>query len=89
MISTDGEIDLAVSERYDESMRLHAAFIERGQLAGVFRRGDPEVLARLLSAMIAAYQSLDPSVIADESDAGERLPLAELHEIIEDALSLA
>ena len=86
MQSADREIDVAMRERYEEAMRLQAALVERGQRAARFRTGDPEVLARLFSGLMAAYQALDPAVVSDDPDAGERLALDELHEIVEDAL---
>ncbi len=43
------------------------------------------VLARLFSGMVAAYQSLDPAVMSDDPDPEERLPLADLHEMIDRA----
>jgi TetR/AcrR family transcriptional regulator len=82
----DREIDVVMRERYDEAMRLQASLIERGQAAGVFRAGDPAVLARLFSGLISAYQALDPAVVADEPNL-QRLPLSELHDIVERALA--
>ena len=83
MLSADREIDLVMRERYEEAMRLQAALFERGQAAGVFRPGDPEVLARLFSGLVSAYQALDPAVVSDDPDAGERLTLDDLHDIVE------
>ena len=80
MPSADREIDLVMSERYEEAMELQADLFRRGQRARVFRRGDPEVLARLFSGLISAYQALDPAVVSDEPV--ERLPLAELRAIV-------
>jgi TetR/AcrR family transcriptional regulator len=85
MQSADREIDVAMRERYDEAMRLQATLVERGQRAGAFRGGDAEVLARLFSGLMAAYQALDPAVVSDEPGAGERLALDDLHEIVEHA----
>jgi AcrR family transcriptional regulator len=82
MLSADREIDLVMRERYEEAMQLQATLFKRGQRAGVLRQGDPEVLARLFSGLMSSYQALDPVVVSDEPDAGERLPLAELHDIV-------
>jgi len=82
MLSADREIDVVMRGRYEEAMRLQTALFERGQAAGTFRSGDPEVLARLFSGLVSAFQALDPAVVSDEADAGERLSLTELHEII-------
>jgi AcrR family transcriptional regulator len=86
-LSTDREIDIAMKQRYEDAMQLQAALIKRGQRAGVFRKGDPEVLARLFSGLISAYQALDPAVVSDDEDR-ERLPLRELHAIVERALGV-
>lgn len=84
-LSLEREIDVVMSERYGEAMRLQAALFERGQRARRFRRGDPVVMARLFSGLIAAYQALDPAVVEDDPNAGERLPLSDLHDLIESA----
>jgi TetR/AcrR family transcriptional regulator len=80
--ANDREADVAVAGNYEESMRLQADLFARGQQAGEFRPGDPEVLARLFSGLIAAYQALDPAVMSDVPGADERLALADLHDIV-------
>lgn len=82
MLSAEREIDVAMRERYEEAMGLQADLIRRGQQAGAFRAGDPEVLARLFSGIMSAYQALDPAVVSDDPAAGERLALDALHEIV-------
>jgi TetR/AcrR family transcriptional regulator len=82
MLSADREIDVVMRGRYEEAMRLQAALFARGQAAGAFRSGDPEVLARLFSGLVSAYQATDPAVVSDEPGAAERLALAELHDIV-------
>jgi AcrR family transcriptional regulator len=84
MLSTDRDVDEAIASNYEESMRLQADLFRRGQEAGEFREGEPEVLARLFSGMISAYQALDPAVVSD-AGAVERFPLSELHDLIEAA----
>jgi AcrR family transcriptional regulator len=84
MLSADREIDVVMRERYEEAMRLQAALFKRGQRAGVLRSGDPEVLARLFSGLMSSYQALDPAVVSDEPKPGERLALADLHDIVAD-----
>jgi AcrR family transcriptional regulator len=81
MPSDDREVDVVVGRRYDEAMQLQAALFARGQAAGVLRAGDPEVLARLFSGLISAYQALDPAVVSDDVD-GERFPLQDLHDLV-------
>lgn len=85
MLSADREIDVVMRERYDESMQLQATLFRRGQAAGAFRDGDPEVLARLFSGVMSAYQALDPAVVSDEPGAGERFALDDLHDLVERA----
>ncbi len=82
-LSPDRGVDLVVSDRYEDAMRAQAALFRRGQRAGVLRKGDPEVLARLFSGMMAGYQAMDPAVVAD--DTKERLALSDLHDIVEQA----
>ena len=67
------------------AMDIQADVFIRGQKAKVLRGGDPQVLARLLSGLVAAYQSLDPAVMSDDAEPVERLPLADLHEMIDRA----
>jgi len=81
-VSSDREIDVVVEERYHDAMRLQARLFARGQEMGVMRGGDPQVLARLFSGLISAYQAMDPAVVSDEPAPAERLPLAELHSIV-------
>jgi TetR/AcrR family transcriptional regulator len=84
MQAADRGIDQVMRERYDAAMALQASLVERGQAAGVFRPGDPVVLARLFSGLMAAYQALDPAVVSDQPGT-ERLPLEELHDLVEQA----
>jgi TetR/AcrR family transcriptional regulator len=85
MMSDDREIDAAMSANYDESMRLQAELFARGQQRGELRPGDPQVLARLFSGLMSSYQALDPAVVADASDGSERLPLDDLHALVDRA----
>ena len=82
MVSAERDVDTAVAANYEESMALQADLFRRGQRAGEFRPGDPVVLARLFSGLISAYQALDPAVVSDDPDAGERLALADLHDLV-------
>jgi hypothetical protein len=78
-------VDEALSSNFDTAMELQAGIFARGQAAGQFRDGDPEVLAHLFSGLVAAFQSIDPAVTEADGDAGERLLLSDLHEIVERA----
>ena len=85
MLSVDREIDLVMRERYEEAMRLQASLFQRGQRKRLFVGGDPEVLARLFSGLVSAYQALDPAVVSDDPTAAERWPLDDLHDLVERA----
>ena len=72
-----------VDERYEAAFALEAALVRRGQAAGRFHPGDPEVLARLFSGLVSSFQAVDPAVQSGGADQAERLSLAELHAIVE------
>jgi AcrR family transcriptional regulator len=76
-----------LSENFQAAMELQADLFARGQREGTFRSGDPVVLARLFSGLVSGYQALDPAVVLGDSDAPERLPLADLHAVIEAAFA--
>jgi AcrR family transcriptional regulator len=82
---TETALERAVAGNFDEAMHLQAGLFARGQASGELRAGDPEVLSRLFSGLISAYHSQDPAVVSDDADAPERLPLADLHEMIDRA----
>ena len=77
--------DPTVQLRFDEAMHMQAELFADGQREGLFRDGDPAVLSRMYSGLIYGYQSLDPAVMGPEGSTAERLPLAQLHEIVEKA----
>lgn len=83
-IFAEREIDELVLERFGEAMRMQAALFRRGQDAGVFRAGDPDVLSRLLLGIMSSYQSVDPAVV-DDDPGPERLPVDDLQAIVEAA----
>jgi TetR/AcrR family transcriptional regulator len=76
-----------LADNLETAMELQSEVFTRGQEAGELRAGDPLVLARLFSGLVAAYQSLDPAVMADDADPTERLPLADLHDMVTRAFS--
>ncbi|HLM63241.1 MAG TPA: TetR/AcrR family transcriptional regulator [Acidimicrobiales bacterium] len=76
------QIDDALQANFQRAMEIQARIFRRGQQSGELRAGDPLVLARLLSGMVATYQLLDPAVTSDDAEPVERLPLATLHEMI-------
>jgi AcrR family transcriptional regulator len=77
--------DPAIVANFDEAMRLQSSLFARGQETRELRAGDPEVLSRLFSGLVAAYQETDPSVVSDDPDAVERLPLDDLHDLVDRA----
>jgi AcrR family transcriptional regulator len=80
-------VDHAIAENYTEAMNLQAKLFREGQDAGALREGDPEVLAMLFSGLVSAYQASDPVVVAGAPAGTERMPLAELHEILDAAFA--
>jgi AcrR family transcriptional regulator len=53
------KLDELVADRYREAMQLQCDMFRAGQRAGTLRAGDPAVVARLFSALVAAFQSTD------------------------------
>ncbi|MBI2703892.1 MAG: TetR/AcrR family transcriptional regulator [Actinobacteria bacterium] len=74
-----------IAENFRAAMQIQADLFASGQKSGELRAGDPVVLARLFSGLVSAYQSTDPAVMSDGNGGTERLPLGELHAIIEAA----
>lgn len=71
----------------DHAMGTQAGLIRRGQAVAEIRAGDPDVLARIFSGIIQAYQATDPASVGDDGD--ERLALDDLHALIEGAFAKA
>ncbi len=83
----ESKIDRSTVDNYVEAMNLQAKLFRDGQDAGELRDGDPEVLARLFSGLVSAYQAADPLVVGNGDAAGERMTVEELHEILDAAFS--
>ncbi len=79
----ESKIDKAVVDNYLDAMNLQAKLFRAGQDAGELRQGDPEVFALLFSGIIAAYQSSDPVVVSEAPPGTERMPLDQLHQILD------
>ena len=79
--------DPAIVENFEEAMTLQSKLFARGQRAGALRSGDPALLSRLLSGLVAAYQEMDPAVTSDDPSAAERLALDDLHDLVTRAFS--
>jgi hypothetical protein len=82
----DSKIDQSAVENYAEAMNLQAKLFREGQESGELRDGDPEVLAQLFSGVVSAYQASDPLIVGS-AGATERMPLDELHAILDAAFS--
>src|SRR5262249_38205402 len=78
------KIDQAGGANYTGTGSLRWKHMRARQAEGELRDGDPEVLAMLFTGLLSAYQSTDPLVVGNDS-AGERMPLTELHEIVDSA----
>jgi TetR/AcrR family transcriptional regulator len=85
LAARNDQVDDAVQRRYDHAMEQQAELFRSGQKTGDLREGDPLVLSRLFSGLIASFQSVDPAVISDDSDAADHLPLPEFHDLVERA----
>jgi TetR/AcrR family transcriptional regulator len=85
LAARNDQVDEAVQRRYDAAMAQQADLFARGQKAGALRAGDPVVLSRLFSGLIASFQSIDPAVISDEPDAEDKIPLTDFHGLVERA----
>lgn len=83
----DSKVDRTALENVSEAMNLQAKLFRDGQDAGELRAGDPDVLARLFSGLVSAYQAADPQVVGSGELTGTGLPLEELHEILDAAFS--
>lgn len=79
------QVDDQLRANYARAMEIQADVFRRGQQQGEIRDGDPYVLARLFSGLVATYQLLDPAIVSDDAQGGERLPLDSLHEIVDGA----
>jgi len=56
------KLDALVADRYAEAMELQCDMFRAGQRDGTLRKGDPATVARLFSALVAAFQSTDLGV---------------------------
>jgi TetR/AcrR family transcriptional regulator len=81
-------LDPAIFANFEEAMTLESSLFARGQSEGAFRAGDPAVLSRLFSGVVAAYQQMDPAVTSDDPSATERLPLTDLNDLVARAFTV-
>lgn len=67
VVPVGGEVaPVATEENAARALDLQAEVVAKGQAQGVIRRGDPAVLARLLSSMVQAFQAMDPHLVETE-----------------------
>lgn len=69
----------------EHAMEMQADVIRRGQEQGEVCAGDPDVLARIFSGMVQAYQANDPASVGE--DGAERLTLSDFHALVEGAFA--
>jgi TetR/AcrR family transcriptional regulator len=79
------DVDPAITDRYETSMQMQTDMFRKGQTDGTLRAGDPVVLGRLFSGLMATFQSVDPLVVSDDPDSHEQLSLAEFHDLVDGA----
>jgi TetR/AcrR family transcriptional regulator len=72
---------------FDRAMKLQADVFRRGQSLGALREGDPYVLARMLSGIVATFQLLDPVTGSDDAPPGGGMPLDDLHDLVAGAFA--
>jgi AcrR family transcriptional regulator len=82
-----GATEGTVAGNYTEAMTLQRELFRVGAAAGELRRGDPEVLASMFSGLVAAFQASDPGVAGLAVATGHRMPLTELHAILDAAFA--
>jgi TetR/AcrR family transcriptional regulator len=79
------DVDALLIDRYETSMQMQTDMFRKGQADGTLRSGDPVVLGRLFSGLMATFQSVDPLVVSDDPDSHEQLSLVEFHELVDGA----
>jgi AcrR family transcriptional regulator len=73
---------------FERAMELQARVFARGQQSGELRHGDPYVLARMLSGIVATFQLLDPATGSDDAVPGGGMDIGDLHEIVVGAFAV-
>lgn len=72
-----------IAGRMASSLTIQTDLFRRGQVSGELRSGPPEVLARIFSGIISAYQAAEAWAPAGQG----ALPLADLHDVLEGAFA--
>lgn len=81
LLSDERLSDRLVIGNYEAALQRQADVIGEGQASGEIVAGDALVLARMLSGLVSAYQSVDPVVMSDEP-ADERMTLDEFLDLV-------
>jgi len=84
----DPKLGALLNEKTADALALEADLFQRGQTDGVFRPGDPAVLARLFSGIVSSFQAVDPAVVSDDDDPVETFGLDELQALIRSAFTI-
>jgi len=74
--------DAQLQENFATAQRAQADLFRRGQHSGDLRQGSPELLALMFSGLVSAFQAAELA-----ADPMIRLPVEELLEVIEEALT--
>lgn len=80
-LSTPAE-DPQIQENFTAAQQAQADLFRRGQQAGDLRQGMPDVLARMFSGLVSAFQAADLG-----ADPTAQLPLADLLDVLEAAFA--
>ena len=81
----ESPVDDILVANFHRAMGIQAEIFRRGQRDGTLRRGEPEVLARLLSGIIGAFHGVDPVLLGEDAPAGPGFDLEDLYQIVDRA----
>ncbi len=84
----ESKIDQLVADRYAEAVQLQCDMFTAGQRDGTFRAGDPPVVARIFSSMVAAFQGTDLVVMAGAQPSDEAMSVERFHEFLDGAFTV-
>jgi AcrR family transcriptional regulator len=76
---TEPSGDPEIAENFQEAQRMQAELFRAGRRAGELRPGPPQVLARMFSGLVSAYQA------TELEEAPDRMSRAEFHAVLEAA----
>ena len=79
---TGAPSDAGILANFRRAQEMQADLFRRGQREGLFKPGDPHLLARMFSGLVSAFQA---SELAEEGPQTGPLPLSALLETVEAA----